>query len=470
MKTRKILIRAIPAFVLLGGTAIAASLFLTAPTPQAAIETSLPRQVSTIRAAPTTHILAVKAYGTSRAAEEWKAISEVSGPITTLHDRFQEGELIQSGEVIARIEKTDYELAAKTAETEVVSQEQRLLELSQTQQSLQRMMSVRQEQLLVAKQELERVEQLQRRGAGSTAEFDRASSAYLERLAIVEDMQSQLALIPVRKDQANTAKQAAQLRLQQAKRDVQRCEIRAPFTALCMTRDIELHQQAAIGQPIGNFLKLERAEIVCMVEARRAGALLPSIEESHGPLDLRMMTKSLVEEIRERFDVLRIAADVTWRAGDGRVQWRGRVARIAATVDEATRAIPFIIEVDDAFSAVQVGVKPALVPGMFVETMIYGDQRSDVFVVPREAIRDDSVYLVRNGRLTIAPVRVISLEDRRAVIDRGLSEGDQIVIADLFPAAAGMELRYHEVENPVEPRTELPQLVAWTATSKEARQ
>ena len=171
------------------------------------------------------------------------------------------------------------------------------------------------------------------------------------------------------------------------------------------------------------------------------------------------MRSSNRDEIRERFDVLKVPADITWRAGDNAVRWRGRLARVSSTVDEATRSIPFIIEVDDAFSSVELGVKPALVPGMFVEVIVYGDKLNDVFVIPRDTVRDGSVYVVRDGRLAIVPVGVFALEEDTAVIDDGLRDGDQVVIADLFPAASGMPLRIEAVENRVVPRRELPPLV-----------
>ena len=116
------------------------------------------------------------------------------------------------------------------------------------------------------------------------------------------------------------------------------------------------------------------------------------------------------------------------------------------------------MEVKDAFSAVQIGVKPALVPGMFVEVTFYGEVLNDVYVIPREAIRDESVYVVREGRLAIVSIHVLALEDEAAVVDSGLSPGDQVVIADLFPAANGMLLRTEVVPNPVSPRLELPEL------------
>lgn len=444
--------------VLLAGVATFSALVLTKSEPSATPSEHLGRLVRAFRATPVSHRIAVHAYGTSRAGMEWTATAEVAGRITQLADAFEEGEMVQAGELLATIDKLDFELAVGSAETEVASRQQELMELEQKKANIESVVNLRQQQLDYARAELDRSENLLRRGAGTQADYDEASSTYVERQTAVRDLENQLALIPIQEKSLSIAVDAANLRLQQAQRDLEQCEVRAPFTALCISRDAELHEEAAIGRRLGSFLGLERAEIVSLVEPRRAVTLFPNLGDSFGPIDLTSQTGSLVEEIRRRIEILGAPVDVTWRAGEGQAQWRGRLARVSAAVDEATRSVPLIIEVDDAFTAIRIGVRPALVPGMFVEVTIYGETLDDVFVVPRGVVRDGSVYVVRDERLVIQQVHVLALEEHCAVIDTGLNIGDFVVMADLFPAADGMRLRVVEVQNPITPRQGLPDL------------
>jgi len=448
--------RAIPLAILAVGMAAAVTLAVTRPQPTETPQESRGRLVRTFRASPTSHRVAVHAYGTSRAGDEWAAIAEVSGRINMLEEAFEQGEIIPAGTLLATIDKLDYELAVKSAATKVASQKQQQVELVQTKANLEGMTTLRQQQLKFAKSELDRIQGLLERGAGTQADYERAFTAYVDRQASLRDLENQLALIPIQEQSLSLATDAATLQLQQAERDLDRCELRLPFTGLCIARDVELHQQTTRGEHLGQFLALEHAEVIAMVEPRRALALLPSVGKRVAPIDLASQTTSLFGELRRRFDALQMPVDVTWRAGEGQAQWRGRLVRPAATFDETTRSIPLIIEVADAFSEVQIGIKPPLVPGMFVDVVIYGQELEEVFVVPRDVVRDDSVHVIRDGRLVVAPVDVAALEEDIAIIESGLVDGDHVVLADLFPAANGMQLRAKEVANPVQPREDLP--------------
>jgi len=449
---------AVPIVILAIGVAIAAGLVFTKPAPGEVDGDHQHRLVRTLRATPTSHRIAIKAFGTSRASQEWTAIAEITGRITMIDDRFEEGDVIQSATLLATIDKLDYQLAAKSAQTDVSLQQQKLLELSQSRTNLDTKIKSVAQQAAISKAELDRMQQLLGRRAGSQAEFDRASSSHLESEMAVRDLTNELEILGIQKVTLEFALEAAQLRLTQVERDIERCEIRLPFSALCVARSCELHQRVTASQPLGTFIALDKAEVVAMVEARRVMALIPKFRDTFGVIDLTTQTTSLLKELRRQFSEADFPVDIAWRAGENESQWRGRLVRISPSVDETTRAIPVIVEVDDAFTAVQLGVTPAMVPGMFLELLIYGDQVEDVFVIPRSAMRDGKVFVVRDGKLAIVPVNVMMLEEESAIIDTGLTDGDQVVIADLFPVAEGMPLRYEEVPNPVKPRLEIPQL------------
>ena len=448
--------RLLPVVMLIVGVGIASLLYATRQGPPVRPSPPAPRLVRTFRAVATPHRIAVTAYGTTQASQQWTAISEVSGTIAQLSDRFAAGDVIPAGELLATIDKLDYELAVKRAQTEVTLRKQKQLELVQTRENTLSMIEVREKQFQLAQAELDRVSELIKNNASSQAEYDRVSGTYLDRDLALKELKNRLALLPIQEQSEATAMEAAQLNLQQVQRDLEQCEIRAPFNALCISRDVTLHEQATTGQVLGEFLGLERAEIIAMIEPRKALPLFRKFGKAIGPIDFRSPQLSLLNELRRQIREFAIPVDVTWRAGEGIAQWRGRLVRASATVDESTRSIPFIVEVDDAFSAVEIGIKPALVPGMFVETVIYGDRYENVFVIPRDVVRGGTVHVVRDDRLAIVDVELLAIEEDAAIVESGLNEGDQVILADLFPVAEGMSLRAEDVPNPVKPRLEIP--------------
>jgi hypothetical protein len=119
------------------------------------------------------------------------------------------------------------------------------------------------------------------------------------------------------------------------------------------------------------------------------------------------------------------------------------------------------------------------VPDVFCEVTIFGDTLDDVMVIPRGALRDNRVYVARDGEpgaieppqptagddgksaqllgrvLRFVEVELVALEEDRAVIRRSqtaeetIQPGDLIVLSDLFPASTGMPLWVQEIDNPV---------------------
>jgi len=195
---------------------------------------------------------------------------------------------------------------------------------------------------------------------------------------------------------------------------------------------------------------LDTAEVVAMVETRKIPAMFPGGIEELGTLDFTQL--DLRESLWKR---IQIPVEVSWGVGDRLSVWYGRVARIGSSLDPGTRTVPVIIEVPDPYKDVRPGIRPPLVPDVFCQVTAYGATLNDVVVIPRDALRDGSVHLLREGTLHIQPITVLAMEEELAVISEGIESGDRVIVADLFPAVEGMPLDAELIENPVEPRREI---------------
>ncbi len=436
------------------------------------------RLVSVCRVQTTSHRLAVTAYGTTRASEVWKAIAEVRGRAVKVDPRFEPGELLPAGLLLASIDPTDYRLAVKRFEAEALAKQLALGELDQTEKNLKLIIEPRRRQLALARAEYERQQQAFDRKAVSQSVFEAASSAYEASLTALLQTQNSLALLNVRRQLTEASWEAAKAQWEQARRDLEKCEIVLPFAARCASKSVELNQFVAAGEQLGTFLALEMAEVVAMVETRKMPLMLPESLRDMKDLDLTQLT--LDESFWRQ---IRIPVEVSWALGDRRPVWWGRVARIGSSLDPGTQTVPVIIEVPDPYKNVQPGVRPPLIPDVFCEITAYGATVHDVVVIPRDALRDGRVYLLRpppsqeaagspeprsavkpgdeqrgtpiRGELHIVPVDVVALEENVAVIKEGLRTGDLLVLADLSPASQRMPLRGELVDNPARPRTRI---------------
>ena len=102
----------------------------------------------------------------------------------------------------------------------------------------------------------------------------------------------------------------------------------------------------------------------------------------------------------------------------------GRVARIAGTLQMATRTMDTQVDVSNA--------NLKLIPGMYAEVTLNLDERHGVLTVPLDAIEGAGatahVYAVREGKVQTVPV-TLGLETAQKVeIRSGLEEGEMVIV------------------------------------------
>ncbi len=109
-----------------------------------------------------------------------------------------------------------------------------------------------------------------------------------------------------------------------------------------------------------------------------------------------------------------------------------------------------IVTVDNPVSSTVAGsnLLSRLLPGMFVEVQLHGNQIADVIAVPRGALHDnDTLWIVdENNQLRIRSVEIVRRERDEVLVSAGVAAGEKIVLTNLSGAADGMLLRPHKLE------------------------
>ncbi|WP_289021828.1 hypothetical protein [Desulfobacter postgatei] len=124
--------------------------------------------------------------------------------------------------------------------------------------------------------------------------------------------------------------------------------------------------------------------------------------------------------------------------GDRSPVWPGHVVKIKAAIDEKTRTIPMTVEIGS------LDVKDPLLllrSGVFVKCRVKGEQKENVFKIPRTLMRSpDTLYLAKANHLVIKTVNVIRLFEDDVYITDGLTPGDLIIESPLPGALDGMAI------------------------------
>jgi len=143
-------------------------------------------------------------------------------------------------------------------------------------------------------------------------------------------------------------------------------------------------------------------------------------------------------------------AEVRAEFGGRGFSWKGRVKRMEAEVDQTSRMVHVVVEVQRPYDASQ--ERPALLPGTFVDVTIFGRTLADAVAVPRYAVHEgNTVWVFDDGEMDIREVEVARSDREFALVTSGLSGGDLIVLTPLDAVTDGMALRLGDGDPEAEP-------------------
>lgn len=387
------------------------------PAPQR-VEAEETARAARVVAAPRLDVVPrVTAHGPVLPGRTWDAVAEVAGRVLEVHPDLKNGALLPAGTVLARIDPSAAELALAQVEAQ-------LREMEIRERNTRKSLEIERRALESLRRDLQRKRTLGQQGATAQATIDAAERALLQGEQQVQTLENTLAVLP-------QERAVLEARRADAARDVERTVIVAPFDIRVRTAAVEVDQYAARGQVLAQGDGIAVAEVTAQVPLDRMWTLLPAGEDV--PPDMARVA-----------EVLDVTPVVRLRAGDLTVEWPGRVARVAETVDPQTRTVGVIVAVDDPYTQARPGKRPPLTRSMFVEVELRGRPQPDRIVIPREALRrapgGEAVVWVLDAedRLRTRTVDVAFRQGGIAVLDGGVDEGERVVLSDLIPAVEGM--------------------------------
>lgn len=351
------------------------------------------RLVKAVRLESSRQQIVVETMGLVTPARRLQLQPQVDGKIVDLHPNLEEGGFIEKGEVVARLEPEDYELAIRQARAQVAQMESALrLEMGQQE---------------IAREEFE--------------------------LLGEEIPQGQTSLV-LREPQLEAAKadvERAKALLRAAELDLERATVRAPFNSLVESENAEIGALTGRNSTIAELVGTDRFWVELSV-----------------PLDnLRWI--ELPGPGGEGGSVVRLYDEAAW----GRNSFReGRVIRYAAAVDEESRMARLLVGVDDPLALEpDNGDKPPLLLGSYVTGMIYGAELPRTVALARAHLRENDTVWVMNkeGRLEIRTVDILWRGRTEVFLEAGLEHGEWIVTSNLSAPVEGMRLRT-DGDSPVE--------------------
>jgi len=372
-------------------------------------------------------------YGVAKPGWVWEVVAEVKGTVVSIHPRLKSGELIEAENVLIHIDPTEYELAVVRLEASVEETRAKLKELAEDEENTRRLITVEQRSLELAKKSLERKLEALKRNAISQDEVDREERNYLQQKQNVQKLKNTLALIPSKRKALDAALDVHRSNLKQARIDLAKTVIKAPYDCRLGDVDIEAGQFVQAGQSLFKAHGVAVTEVEARFRIEELRNLLS--EQMRGRLHPGLSTGAFTHLFND------VHVVITLQSGDWSAEWEARIDRFRESVDAKTREMKVVTAVDRPYEKAIPGVRPPLSAGMFCRVELQAPARAGSVVVPRAAMHDNSVFVVdQENRLQKKQVEVDFVQSEFVVIKSGLAGGETVVVSDPSPAIIGMKV------------------------------
>lgn len=318
--------------------------------------------------------LVARSQGEVMSRYETFLASEVSGVIVDITPEFVNGGIIKKGELLAQIDPFDYDVRVQQANANLASA---------------------------------RAAFIQERAQGQVAEAEWAT--------ISNAKPSELGLRKPQQEQALAAVKASEAALTQAKKDLERTEIRAPFDALVRVRSISPGQFVSIGNPLGQLMDISVAEVRLPV--------------NQGDFAILKNRGELAE------------VDFYGQSYGKDTMWKGQVVRDEGMIDADSRMTYLVAQVNDPYGLHT--NKPRLPFGTYVTADVKG-AIVDGVRIPRRLFVNKKLPLIKDNTLRFADVTQLKQDGKFTIVSGGLETGDLLLISTLDAPVEGMAVTWEE--------------------------
>lgn len=331
----------------------------------------------------------VSATGSVQARHEVSITPQVRGKVSEVSPDMVAGGSFKKGDMLFSIEDVDYRLAIELAKASLAQ----------------------------AEFELQRIENLAKIAREEWRVLNPDSSDDPDPLVVYE---------PQLKS-ARSQLDAAQANVKQAEINLQRTQIFAPFDGYVRSEQVDEGQYLNAGSPVATIVGTQQVEVVVPL-----------------PLDELVWLKVSHSEDKTPGS----KADIFLNSGGKTFRWQGTVTRAMGEIDPRNRMARIVVTVDEPFSREDKSMLSKLLPGMFVNVDLHGEEISGVIAVPRGALHDnDTVWIVDDSnRLRIRHVEIIRRAPDEVLVSDGIKAGEKIILTNLSAAAEGMTLRPQDRE------------------------
>ena len=347
-------------------------------------ERKLPN-VKVLNTKTSSHTFKIVSQGTALPRTTILLISEVSGKVVSVSDKFNAGKFFQKNDLLLEIDPRDYELSLAQARLKVAQADLRL--------------QMEEKEATVSRKEWKLLNQGEPTG--------------------LQAREPQLA-------EARAALDAAKATEESAQRNLDRCRIRAPFDGMVSKANVRPGQFVSAGIQLGEIFATDVSEVRLPLSTSDLSFI--NLPKHNEPLNIDKAPKVILIN----------------KVGEESQEWIGSIVRSEENVDPINRMVYVVAKVDDPYS-LKNNNKTLLRRGTFLKATINGRIAKKIITIPRTALRGkDRVWIAKDGKLIYRKVKPVYLDENLAIISEGIDSNEQIIVSLLAGVIDGMGIKIED--------------------------
>jgi RND family efflux transporter MFP subunit len=384
---QKILAVLIPFLII--GAGIAGASYLIKTSPKASRKPPK-KTIPLVKVAPIrlqNEQITVKAMGTVVPTRKIELKTSVSGEVIWVHPAFSEGGHLKKGEIIVKIDPSDYRLRVIEKKA-LVAQAKYALALELGHQEV-----ARREWDLISK--------------GKT----------------VNQADQDLALRKPHLQKAKAELESTEASLTQERKNLERTVIKAPFNAMVSEIKVDVGSNLTVQTTLATLTGTDRYWVKVSIPTDRLKWItIPSQKDQTG-------------------------SNVTIYQDNNRHNsrlWQGTVVRLMGNLDPQGRMARVLVAVDDPLNlSNDLKKRQPLFMDAFVHADITGRKVSQVARLARSNLHENNTVWVmtKEGTLSVRTVSILFRETESVLVNQGILAGEELIVSNLPAPVDGMQVR-----------------------------
>lgn len=372
----------LPLYLLLAFGLIATLLVVFRPSANKRVMPPAPAiSVETLQVKSKEYQVLINSFGRIEPRTQGQMVAQVSGQIIEVSPSLRDGGFFEKGEVLVKIDPRDYEIQVDIAAAELANAKVNYAE-----------------QQVLADQAVEDRKILRNNGKAS-------------------DFALNIPQLAAAKSQIG----AAEAKLKKAKLDVERTQVRAPYSGRVLSKSADLGDVVSANTVLAKIYATDLVEVRLPIKNSELSFLtLPENagNESDGSKELPK-------------------AKIINSLGATPQSWQAVLVRTAGAIDEQSQQLYITAQIDAPYSKQNIERRPLKI-GQYVTAEIEGRTIQDAIVIPNAAIYQGSyVYMYQDGVLERREIEIAWQNNNDALIRSGIKSGEQLVVTPLGRVSSG---------------------------------